>query len=1508
MYDEETEELSDDVIQATGAIADLTKTAEHPNGISLWEDAAQTEYKPLLEYLRELASIWDELEAKNQTEIIDKLFGKHGASVGSAILTNFDQVEAALAAMEDAEGSADSEMSIITESLEYKMNNLRETWTGIAQDVFNRDDLGGFIDGLAKVSEGLGWIIDKLGLLGTVATGLGGFLGFKYGTGIFDVFKENNKKKYTLSIIPDILTLDDKLLKGKITVNQFGKELNKIDFSKATNEFRGFAKQLDQGQISIQEFTNKAKQIQNTTVTLGGSLKNLGKQILSGLAGAGISSLISLAINAIVSLIDQVVNRAKYIKEEMQTAFTEFESIKEEYESINSEIQTNKDEMSELESLGSAITSQEQARLDTLREQTAELERQAYFKEQDLKAAEAEAAESWEDYFKSNYYDEPNIVLQIAGGLADIGRVVGDWLGIDSDEYWWYESWDQNIKTSVIQQEIDNYNDLIEKRKEFDSMSPQDINRDEYQKLQGDINASEQALQQYLSEATEGIEYFEKLGRDSLSFEQEKEYKQLLDWQRDISLLLDPQGYKDTIFDTIIKGTDDLTDNMNMLKKVQGQTEVSTEMLMSVYPRLASTIADTGFTVDEFITYLNESILAEEEAAAEAAKLGKTYDEVIENSGEFLDTLEALNGFEWTGFTGDSFSLEDFQSEDMQKLFAISGQKARGEIEGIEADPEYWREYGQYIEMVNGRLVINTDLLKENEEILKQQELDGISSALKKLETDYADNTRLINEYQDALRDANAEQVQIDGKWISQDTIDSLYEANSAISLQIDNLHLYAQAIKESSDAWNEWEAAQSSEDQGLYADESVNALNLINQTLNDTEFEDWRKTGTDQYEAALKLFLPEGTELDTKDLDAAQQLLEKYKKYYIAEYDEDTGLATYNKIDPYAVVSDMISAGYIESYMEDDQEKYRLTGQYTMEQIAEGMQLGLPFIEAVFGELSEYDIDFDWADEDPSQMFENLADTYQKWVDAVNSGDEETANKLKEQLDTNAEYIARADEETKKEMGFEGAESKEDVISTYEQEMYNSGKASEAAQKTLAEFEKVVSENEVPINIGINDEKANEELKSLAATIEGYSEQDKIALGFTGDATAEEIYAIGAAYNDYAAAMEQANKVAELKSQTNVDEATLTKAEERLYDYAEEIASLPDYVQTYYGFDPTDNADEIIDQINSMPEDKVITFTAKTVDLNEANQKLKDLGLTETTVNFSAEGDVLDAQIDEFTALLDTFKNEDGAINIKAEGAQETQNVLLALIRQKQSLEEQPAIMTVDISQADASVQKVIGIFQNFESNYQNLSAYLEVGADTSGAEAKLSTVISEIAGLDQSVIVSLGLDNEDFQNALTTLQENIKVGAELDPTALETIRTQLAGIDNETLNAYINPEGFDLLTQMKAIYDEIKNKIVTIDIAGTLQTALSSMVSWYNSLVDKTVTITKNIVENVTTTKSGDHQVMGTAHSGGTAHISGTAYARGTWGLATGGRALVGELGKLMPPYAVMCTCKFI
>ena len=76
------------------------------------------------------------------TNFLQKAFAKTQAQAGAAILTNFDQVDKALATMEESMGSADREMSIVEESLNYKINKLTETWTGFAQSNFSRDFFG----------------------------------------------------------------------------------------------------------------------------------------------------------------------------------------------------------------------------------------------------------------------------------------------------------------------------------------------------------------------------------------------------------------------------------------------------------------------------------------------------------------------------------------------------------------------------------------------------------------------------------------------------------------------------------------------------------------------------------------------------------------------------------------------------------------------------------------------------------------------------------------------------------------------------------------------------------------------------------------------------------------------------------------------------------------------------------------------------------------------------------------------------------------------------------------------------------------------------------------------------------------------------------------------------------------------------------------------------------------------------------------------------------------------
>lgn len=81
--------------------------------------------------------------------------------------------------MEQAAGSADAEMSIIEESIDYKLNALKETWVGNAQQMLNREDFSAIIDALTKLSEAIGFVVEKAGLLGTVGIGAGLFAGIK---------------------------------------------------------------------------------------------------------------------------------------------------------------------------------------------------------------------------------------------------------------------------------------------------------------------------------------------------------------------------------------------------------------------------------------------------------------------------------------------------------------------------------------------------------------------------------------------------------------------------------------------------------------------------------------------------------------------------------------------------------------------------------------------------------------------------------------------------------------------------------------------------------------------------------------------------------------------------------------------------------------------------------------------------------------------------------------------------------------------------------------------------------------------------------------------------------------------------------------------------------------------------------------------------------------------------------------------------------------------------------
>lgn len=171
-YDEETEEYVGGIEELSGEIADLTKTASKPGGISLFTDDSKTEFKSTTELLRDISEIYDELTDKQQAGLLEALAGKRQGQVVAAILGNFQTVEESLVTMTESAGGAMREMEIIEESLEFKLNALKETATGVFQNLFAKEDMVVVIELLTKLMEVLDFLTEKLGLFGTALTGI----------------------------------------------------------------------------------------------------------------------------------------------------------------------------------------------------------------------------------------------------------------------------------------------------------------------------------------------------------------------------------------------------------------------------------------------------------------------------------------------------------------------------------------------------------------------------------------------------------------------------------------------------------------------------------------------------------------------------------------------------------------------------------------------------------------------------------------------------------------------------------------------------------------------------------------------------------------------------------------------------------------------------------------------------------------------------------------------------------------------------------------------------------------------------------------------------------------------------------------------------------------------------------------------------------------------------------------------------------------------------------------
>lgn len=177
-YDEETEQLSEDLVNISGEVVDLTKTAKNAQGVSLFTDATQTHYKSIYQYLHDISDIYDDLSEKAKQQLIEKLFGKNRANIGAAIIQNMQAADKAMNTMANSAGSADREIGVASQAISYHFNSLKAVWQGIAHDVFNEKTLIGVVDVLEDISEVISSIIKTIGAAPSISGLVGALMSF----------------------------------------------------------------------------------------------------------------------------------------------------------------------------------------------------------------------------------------------------------------------------------------------------------------------------------------------------------------------------------------------------------------------------------------------------------------------------------------------------------------------------------------------------------------------------------------------------------------------------------------------------------------------------------------------------------------------------------------------------------------------------------------------------------------------------------------------------------------------------------------------------------------------------------------------------------------------------------------------------------------------------------------------------------------------------------------------------------------------------------------------------------------------------------------------------------------------------------------------------------------------------------------------------------------------------------------------------------------------------------
>lgn len=321
-----------------------------------------------------------------------------------------------------------------------------------------------------------------------------------------------------------------------------------------------------------------------------------------------------------------------------------------------------------------------------------------------------------------------------------------------------------------------------------------------------------------------------------------------------------------------------------------------------------------------------------------SSSIGSSLDEAADSIGDISERIDkasaALTGIQKAESvldaqsTGKSISLDDFNSDELA-------------------------DYTSALKYNNGALQLNAEKVRELQKAKAEEQIQTNNSQKAEKQNQYMQNIAQIEQLQDQLRgltDAKGEEAQA-----IQSSIDALLSDNDAIVNQCNQLDLLSASLREATGAYQNWLDKQNASESGDMFDDAMGAMEKIDNVTKNSDSEDYGRVGTNSYKAAVDFIVPDT--VDSQDAESVSSYMSSIEHYF--NHDEDG-----NRIglDVQEFCAKATKAGLME--LDEASGEYKVAGQKTMEDFAEGLNLSMPMVQAMFGEMEEFGGEFDWADE----------------------------------------------------------------------------------------------------------------------------------------------------------------------------------------------------------------------------------------------------------------------------------------------------------------------------------------------------------------------------------------------------------------------------------------------------------------------------------------------------------------------------------------------------------------